>query len=122
MERACGLDRIPVFVKYGSVLPVGLNGVMCMGTADVSGKMGNEPGKYENFGLLVSGGLAEAEIEDDAAGKFRLSWSKGRPAAEGERRCPVSVFLMEEGLPCPDGDSRVGGSFFGRSMNGIRIE
>lgn len=122
VERACGLDRIPVFVKYGSVLPVGLNGVMCMGTTTPEGRMGNTLGKYENFALLIYGGMAEADIEDDTAGKFRLSWSKGRPVTEGERRCPVSVFLMEEGLPCPDGDSRVGGSFFGRSMNGIRIE
>ena len=66
--------------------------------------------------------MAEAYIEDDAAEKFRLSWSKGKPVTEGERRCPVTVFLMEEELPCPDGDSRVGGNIFGRSMNGVRIE
>ena len=122
MERACGLDRIPVFVKYGSVLPVGLNNGMCMGTTAPEGRMGNTLGKYENFALLIYGGLAEADIEDDAAGKFRLSWSKGKPVTEGERRCPVTVFLMEEELPCPNGDSRVGGNIFGRSMNGVRIE
>lgn len=79
IEKACGFDRIPVFVKYGAVLSVDLNGNMCMGTTDVSGKMGNEPGKYENFGLLVYGGTAEAEVDDETAGKFRLRWEDGQP-------------------------------------------
>ena len=32
ITRECGLDRIPVFVRHGSVLPVNLNRAMCMGT------------------------------------------------------------------------------------------
>lgn len=122
IEKACGFDRIPVFVKYGAVLPVDLNGNMCMGTTDVSGKMGNEPGKYENFGLLVYGGTAEAEVDDETAGKFRLRWEDGQPKTVGDRRCPVSVFVMEQGAVCPEGENCVVGDLFGQRIAGLRLE
>lgn len=122
IERECGLDRIPVFVRYGSVLPAALNENMCMGTEDIAGKMGCEPGEYANFCLLVYGGKAEADIEDERAGSFRLKWYGGHPVTEGERRRQVSVFLMEQGAPGLAGESSVDGAFFGRRIAGLRLE
>ena len=88
----------------------------------MSGKMGNEPGKYENFGLLVYGGTAEAEVDDETAGKFRLRWEDGQPKTVGDRRCPVSVFVMEQGAVCPEGENCVVGDLFGQRIAGLRLE
>lgn len=118
----CGLDRIPVFVKYGSVLSVKLNAAMCMGTTQAEGAAGNSLEGYENFGLLVYGGRAAAGFEDGAAGSFSLYWREGRPGIEGESRCPVWLFLMEKGEERPDGEKRAAGRFFGRDLAGLRLD
>ena len=121
ITRECGLDRIPVFVRHGSVLPVNLNRAMCMGTTGVEGSVSGAVGEYENFCLLACGGWGEDEVDDAAAGRFRLRWSAGEPALEGEPKIPVSVFAMEQGLPCPRCGDRVEGSFFGRKRAGVRL-
>ena len=61
--------------------------------------MGNTLGKYENFALLIYGGMAEADIEDDAAGKFRLSWSSGRPVTEARGAALFPYFLWKRDCP-----------------------
>ena len=74
-----------------------------------------------NFCLLRLRRLGEDEVDDAAAGASRLRWSGGEPALEGEPKIPVSVFAMEQGLPCPRCGDRVEGSFFGRKRAGVRL-
>jgi len=51
----CALDRIPVFVKGGSLIPVNLNEHYIMGETDKTGFVGNNTDEYANLCFLVYG-------------------------------------------------------------------
>ena len=65
IEYPCELEKIPVFVKGGSIIPVNLNEDYIMGTTDKTGFVGNKTDEYTNLCFLVYG---EGECTVNAMG------------------------------------------------------
>ena len=115
--RQCTLDRIPVFVRDGSAIPVNINKQLCLGSTDMDGTISNELGKYENLSFLLYGSEGVCAFRDELGNDITLTWNENEEHLSGSAACPVTLFRM-------DGSDRgeIVGTLFGRAVRGVRKE
>lgn len=102
----CPLDRIPVFVRDGAVLPVHLNNARIMGTRAPEGGVSNKLDRYEILAFVSFGGKT-LSFQDDLGTK--LVYTDGTVQGSG----PVKEVLLVDALA--PGDAVC---FFGRGLAG----
>ncbi len=115
--QACPIDRIPVFVRAGSAIPVNMNGSFCMGTQRKAGVLSNDLAHYENLCFLLYGEDGEKAFRDTLGNDLLLTWNRQEESVQGKLACPVTVFRMD-GKDC----GPVCGSIFDREVCGTRKE
>lgn len=115
--RDCPIDRIPVFVRAGSAIPVNMNENLCMGTPSKNGAVSNNLDQYENLCFLLYGEKGERKFWDEMDNNLVLSWCQNGEKIDGNVSCPITLFRM-------DGNDHgsINGNLFGRSVCGMRKE
>ena len=113
----CPLNRIPVFVRGGTAIPVNMNANFCMGTPDMDGAVSNNLEQYENLCFLLYGAEGTGVFRDELGNDMTLTWNREEETIGGRLSCPVTVFRL-------DGRDHgaTDGSLFGRAVRGVRKE
>ena len=66
IKYQCDIDRIPVFIKYNSVIPLNLNNEF-----EIGGTVGNETDKYVNLCFMIVGEIINTyEFSDDLGNRI----------------------------------------------------
>ena len=117
IEYSCDIDKIPVFVREGSMIPVNLNEHYCMGSYDKNGYVSNRLDHYEHLCFLTFGKHGNRVFRDEFGNDCILEWTNTGFKYHGKTVCPVTAFQMDGN---DDGD--VIGTFFGRTVRGQRKE
>lgn len=121
VQYLCDLDRIPVFVRSGSILPVNLNQRLCMGSQTKEGQISNRVDQYERLSFLLYGQDGQMEFSDNFGNKLIFNWEGGQLRVSGKSVMPVIIFHMgAEGLLCP-GARKVEGKILGRRTCGWEL-
>ena len=105
IEYSCPIERIPVFVRDGAVLPVNMGHTGLIGSQTISGGVGNDMSRYAQLAFLCFGN-ADAEFTDELGN--RLSLCGGRVSGVG-----VSNVILVDATGVEDGDDVM---LFGRSL------
>lgn len=113
----CPLNRIPVFVRGGTAIPVNMNAHLCMGTLGMDGAVSNHLDRYENLCFLLYGTEGSCVFRDEFGNDITLTWNWEEETISGKLSCPVTVFRLDGG---DHGDTD--GSLFGRTVRGVRKE
>lgn len=90
----CALDRIPVFVRDGAVIPVNMNQENRMGTQSIAGRMPNRVGNYENLSFLCYGDCCTASFTDEAGNSLEIDRCGETVTICGSAAQEVSVYAM----------------------------
>lgn len=93
IEVACPLDRLPVFVRDGAVLPINLGASNVMGSCGRDGGVGSGLTGYERLTFVLFGDAA-CDFEDDLGVRLRVE--KGRVSGKGIARVTL-VNALEAG-------------------------
>lgn len=117
IKFVCPLDRIPVFVRAGTAIPVNLNAQLCMGTQGKEGAVSNSLDRYENLCFLLFGEQGQYDFHDELGNDLTLTWEKREETVHGTTVCPITLFRM-------DGSDHgaVSGVLFERTVHGVRKE
>ena len=116
IKSICPLDRIPIFVRDGSAIPVNLNTQLYMGTQGKEGAVSNTLDDYENLCFLLFGERGQHDFRDELGNDLTLAWEKQEETLCGTTACPVTLFRM-------DGSDHgtVSGTLFGRIVHGTSV-
>ncbi|HIW72753.1 MAG TPA: hypothetical protein H9684_00360 [Firmicutes bacterium] len=124
---SCGLDRLPVFLREGGVLPLNMNHRFVAGETDPRAAVSNRLDGYEELAFIAAGDSAAA-FEDEFGNALELRVSGGRAGLEGAWKTPVTVFpwgsACEEAAAAGEENGVQAAlqtaEFFGRRMAGRR--
>ncbi len=126
----CGLDRIPVFLREGCVLPVNMNRDFIMGETGRRAAVSNRLDSYEELAFFVCGD-GKTEFRDGLGNALRICAADGKAELKGKWRVPVSLFLWEASPRGKGWEIRVNGAeekpapcqamCFGRKVTGCRV-
>jgi alpha-D-xyloside xylohydrolase len=87
----CGSDRIPVYLREGTALPLNLDATFRFGS-----DVGNRMDAYDRLTFLLAGNRGSHAFRDDLGNAFTLVWADGRisvsPASAG--RVPKSLYFL----------------------------
>lgn len=93
IQIECGLNRIPVFVRENSAIPVNANGALILGSEGREGAVSSRTDAYERLGFLLYGASGEIRFTDDLGNDFTLTRGEQGCALSG--RLNVSLSLMD---------------------------
>ncbi len=89
----CGLDRIPVFVRDNTAIPVNANGALVIGSEGKDGAVSNRTDAYEQLGFLLYGSPEEICFAEDLGSDFTLT--RGVPGYALSGRLVNSLALID---------------------------
>ena len=89
----CGLDRIPVFVRDNTAIPVNANGALIIGSEGKNGAVSNRTDAYEQLGFLLYGSPEKICFADDLGSDFTLT--RGEPGYALSGRLVNSLALID---------------------------
>lgn len=115
LDYICPIDRLPVFIREGSMIPVNLNDRICMGTTEMEGAVSNRLERYENLCFLIFGSRGKQKFQDEFGNDLRVEWDGCDERIQGAAMCPVTLFHMDG-----SDHGNVSGTFFGRIVLGER--
>lgn len=113
----CSLDKIPVFVKAGSAIPVHLNHNLCMGSGGKESAIHNDLSRYENLCFFIYGAEGSQQFRDEMGNCISILWDQEEIKVSGTTVCPITLFRMDIFA-----QGNLTGSLFGRSVPGVRKE
>ncbi|HWQ05990.1 MAG TPA: TIM-barrel domain-containing protein, partial [Feifaniaceae bacterium] len=93
IELECGLDRIPVFVRDNTAIPVNANAALVLGSEGKDGAVSSRTDAYERLGFLLYGAPEEIRFADDLGNDLTLTRSASGYALSG--RLNVSLSLID---------------------------
>ena len=76
IEVVCELNRIPVFARNNTDIPVNANGALVIGSEGKEGAVSNRTDAYERLGFLLYGEPKEICFADDLGNDFMLTRGK----------------------------------------------
>jgi alpha-D-xyloside xylohydrolase len=87
----CGPDRIPVYLRDGTALPLNLDATFRFGS-----DVGNRMDAYDRLTFLLAGVRGSHTFRDDLGNAFCLSWAEGRisVSATAGGRIPKSLYFL----------------------------
>ena len=69
---ACGMERIPVFIREGGCIAVNLDNTLELGS-----DVGNKTNGYKNLCFYITGAVGEYHFKDDENNELYIKWSNG---------------------------------------------
>ena len=90
---AGGGDCLPVFLRYGSGLPLELGPELVLGSIPQRG-----PEQYGSLHFLLAGSCGKQSFHDSRGNNFTIVWDAGQVGVMGEAVGPVTWQVLPEGL------------------------
>ncbi len=95
---AYGFDRIPVFVKEGSILPLNINHGLHMGSESEDAAISNRCDRYERLCFFVYGGR-EMHFADDMGTDLHIRLTDPDCCLDGELPHDLTIVFMDGNKP-----------------------
>ncbi|MDD4495057.1 MAG: glycoside hydrolase family 31 protein, partial [Eubacteriales bacterium] len=94
MPLSCNYNRIPVFVRKGSILPFNINHALLIGSESAEAAISNCCNRYERLCFFSYGG-GISDFKDDMGADFRINISGGQCSISGKLPSDLTVVPID---------------------------